>query len=81
MPKMKQSGRKDYQPIAVPREIVTMIDQIIEDGRFIYVSRNDFVRDAVRRRIEDISRLYEMEVYKKLKEVPKFDLDKLRKED
>jgi Arc/MetJ-type ribon-helix-helix transcriptional regulator len=65
------SGRVDYQPIAIPREIIKMIDTIIADGRFTYVSRNDFVRDAVRRRIEEISRLMETEIYKKLKETPK----------
>lgn len=70
-----ESGRVDYQPIAIPRGIIKMIDNIIADGRFIYVSRNDFVRDAVRRRIEEISRLEETEIFKKLKETPKIKVE------
>jgi len=66
-----ETGRVDYQPIAIPRDIIKMIDNIIADGRFIYVSRNDFVRDAVRRRIEEISRLEDTAIFKKLKESPK----------
>ncbi|NWG10119.1 MAG: hypothetical protein HXX80_07455 [Nitrososphaerales archaeon] len=66
-----ETGRVDYQPIAIPKDIIKMIDNIIADGRFIYVSRNDFVRDAVRRRIEEISQLEDKEIFKKLKEVPK----------
>ncbi|MEM3437242.1 MAG: ribbon-helix-helix domain-containing protein [Nitrososphaerales archaeon] len=67
----KEGGRQDYQPIAIPRDIIEMIDKIIADGRFIYVSRNDFVRDAVRRRIEEIAKLQESETFKVMSEKAK----------
>lgn len=60
----KGEGRQDYQPIAIPKDIIGLIDKIIADGRFIYVSRNDFVRDAVRRRIEEIAKMQESETFK-----------------
>jgi|YelNatPaOPRAMG01_1025707.scaffolds.fasta_scaffold73188_3 metal-responsive CopG/Arc/MetJ family transcriptional regulator len=49
----------EYVPIGIPKEMVELIDKIIQEKKFAYVSRNDFVRDAIRRRLDEILRLYE----------------------
>mgnify|MGYP001770686046 CR=1 FL=1 len=47
-------GKKDYTTIQIPRELVEMIDKIIEERKGGYRSRTEFVADAVRRRIEEL---------------------------
>lgn len=58
MPVSIEKKRKDYVPIGIPKEMVELIDKILEDKRFAYVSRQDFVRDAIRRRLDEILKTY-----------------------
>lgn len=50
-------GKKDsYRTIRLPKELVEEIEKIIRDKSLGYTSKADFVKDAVRRRIEEIKK-------------------------
>ena len=50
-------GKKDsYRTIRLPKELVEEIEEIIRDKSLGYTSKADFVKDAVRRRIEEIKK-------------------------
>ena len=41
----------------VPEEIIEQIDRVIESRKHGYESRPEFIKDAVRRRLEDMKTL------------------------
>ena len=47
-----------YRTIRLPKELVEEIEELIKDKTLGYTSKADFVKDAVRRRIEEIKRDY-----------------------
>ena len=51
--KSKRKSRK-YIGVSLPEEIINMIDEVIESGRYPYVSRADFVMDAVRKLLREL---------------------------
>jgi len=51
----KENG---YRTIRLPKELVEEIEELIKDKSLGYTSRADFVKDAVRRRIEEIKKSY-----------------------
>jgi len=56
--KEEKKKKIEYAPVGVPKEMVDLIDKIINEKKLSYVSRNDFVRDAIRRRLDEILKLY-----------------------
>lgn len=48
MPKKKTS----YTTVHIPTDLAELIDSMVENGRFAYASRSEFVKDAVRRFLE-----------------------------
>jgi Arc/MetJ-type ribon-helix-helix transcriptional regulator len=49
----KTVGKKEYVTVSIPVELAKKIDELIESGKGGYVSRQEFVNDAIRRRIEE----------------------------
>ena len=47
-----------YRTIRLPKDLVEEIEELIKDKSLGYTSKADFVKDAVRRRIEEIRRVY-----------------------
>lgn len=57
MPKSTSSrGRKAYQAVNIPRPMYEAIRNLVENGKLAggYVSADDFIRDAIRRRLRDL---------------------------
>ena len=48
-----------YKSISVPEEMIAHIEKIIEKHATLYRNVSDFVKDAIRRRIEHLSSLEE----------------------
>jgi metal-responsive CopG/Arc/MetJ family transcriptional regulator len=48
---------KGWKTIALPEELVEKIDKIVTEEKHGYRSRNEFVTDAVRRRLEELKAL------------------------
>jgi metal-responsive CopG/Arc/MetJ family transcriptional regulator len=48
---------KGWKTIALPDELVDKIDKIVDEKKHGYRSRNEFVTDAVRRRLEELKPL------------------------
>jgi len=47
-------GRKSYVKVNLPKNLADIIDSIVKEGMFGYRSRDEFVADAVRRRLEQL---------------------------
>ena len=43
-----------YMPVAIPQELVEIIDSVVKSGKYGYRSRNEFVVEAIRRRLEEL---------------------------
>ena len=56
--------RKGWTTIALPDELIKEVDRIIKSRVLGYRNRQEFVKDAVRRRIEELKRL---EIYERRK--------------
>ena len=50
----KQEGKKDYQGISLPFDLINRIDLLISDGTLGYNSRTEFIKEAVRIRLDDL---------------------------
>ena len=46
-----------WKTVALPEELITKVDKIVAEEKHGYRSRNDFVIDAVRRRLEELKPL------------------------
>jgi len=47
-------SNEDYATVKLPKELADEIDELIEKKHSGYLSRMEFTRDAVRRRLEQI---------------------------
>lgn len=52
---MDDSRRRKYMTVSLPLELIEEIDQIIRAGHG-YESRPEFIKDAIRRRLEELKR-------------------------
>ena len=50
----RKSVKKEYVTVSIPIELAKKIDELIASGKGGYVSRQEFVADAIRRRIEEL---------------------------
>lgn len=50
MPKSKKKERTEYQPVKIPVDLLADVDEVV--GLHGYVSRMEFVKDAVRRLLD-----------------------------
>ena len=62
----KHEGEKTYQGISLPLELVTRIEMLIADNALGYNSRTDFIKEAVRMRLDELE-LKDLEL-KRIKE-------------
>ncbi len=46
---------EDYLSVRLPKELMTEIDRLVSRKAFGFRSRAEFITDAVRRRLEEIS--------------------------
>jgi metal-responsive CopG/Arc/MetJ family transcriptional regulator len=46
-----------FVSVSLPEEIIEQIDRVIESRKHGYESRPEFIKDAVRRRLEDMKTL------------------------
>jgi metal-responsive CopG/Arc/MetJ family transcriptional regulator len=53
-------GEKEnrFVSVSIPADIIEQIDRVIASQRLGYDSRPEFIKDAVRRRLEEITRAY-----------------------
>ena len=47
-------ARKRYRNVAIPEELYERCEEIVKSGILGYSSVSEFIRDAVRRRLEEI---------------------------
>jgi Arc/MetJ-type ribon-helix-helix transcriptional regulator len=57
LPKKKESARTPRTTVNVPRPLYDAIKEIVEQGKAVqgFVSVDDFIRDTLRRRIEELT--------------------------
>jgi metal-responsive CopG/Arc/MetJ family transcriptional regulator len=46
--------KKAYLTVSIPRELIEEIDRAIGTGKYGYDSRAEFIKDAIRRRLEEL---------------------------
>jgi len=56
MPAKKGKAAK-FVSVSIPAEVIEQIDRMIESRKHGYESRPEFIKDAVRRRLEDMKAL------------------------
>jgi metal-responsive CopG/Arc/MetJ family transcriptional regulator len=44
--------KTEYTTIHIPKVLAELIDKLVENGEFAYSSRSEFVKDAIRRFLE-----------------------------
>lgn len=49
-----KKGRKERKTVNVPLEMYEMVKKIVENGKLGYVSADDFIRDAIRKRLREL---------------------------
>jgi len=47
----------DYGTVRLPSELLKEIEEIIKQGKYGYKSKSEFIKEAIRRRIEELKRL------------------------
>ena len=54
--KKEKSGRKERTTVSIPIKMYEFIKKLIEEGKLVggYVSVEDFVRDAIRKRLREL---------------------------
>jgi len=50
-------SKRGYAKVNIPKQLAELIDEVIKDGKYGYRSRDEFVTDAVRRRLEELGYL------------------------
>jgi hypothetical protein len=53
-PDRKRKGRDRITYAGVPTEIMELIDQVLESGKYGYLSRNQFLTEAAKMRLRDL---------------------------
>ncbi|MGA2386953.1 MAG: ribbon-helix-helix domain-containing protein [Candidatus Bathyarchaeia archaeon] len=54
MPENEENTQDDYTTVRLPKELIDEIDQIIKRGIRGYKSRSEFIKEAIRKRFEDL---------------------------
>ncbi|MEM2364262.1 MAG: ribbon-helix-helix domain-containing protein [Candidatus Bathyarchaeia archaeon] len=49
--------KRTYLTVSIPRELIEEIDRAISVGKYGYDSRAEFIKDAIRRRLEELKPL------------------------
>ena len=44
-------AKEDWQTVGLPRELLDMIDRIIDEGNLGYTSKSEFIKEAIREKI------------------------------
>jgi metal-responsive CopG/Arc/MetJ family transcriptional regulator len=52
----KKSGRGDFSTVSLPRNLIEEIDRIVELRLYGYDSRAEFIKDAIRRRLDELKK-------------------------
>ena len=52
----RMSKPSKHVSVSIPRDLIERIDRIIESGRYGYDSRPEFIKEAIRKRLEEIYR-------------------------
>ena len=50
-------GRQRWKTVQLPEELLRRVDEIVGHPEFGYSSRSEFIKDAVRHRLEELERL------------------------
>jgi metal-responsive CopG/Arc/MetJ family transcriptional regulator len=50
-------GRGKFVSVSIPEELIKEIDKLLEKSRLGYESRPEFIKEAVRRRLEELKAL------------------------
>lgn len=50
-------SRQRWRTVQLPEELLRRVDEIVSHPEFGYTSRSEFIKDAVRRRLEELERL------------------------
>ena len=53
--------------VGLPEELYAEVEKIVTTGRYGYASVSEFVKDAVRRRLEELARFEESRLQSKAK--------------
>ena len=53
-PDRKKKGRERVTYAGIPTEIMELIDQVIQSGKYGYLSRNQFITEAAKMRLRDL---------------------------
>jgi len=48
--------RKKYRTVALPEDLYRKCEEVVKSGKLGYTSISEFVKDAVRRRLEEIEK-------------------------
>ena len=51
----EETNSDDYTTVRLPKEIMDEIDQIIKRGTRGYKSRSEFIKEAIRKRLEELN--------------------------
>ena len=46
--------KRAYLTVSIPRELIEEVDRVIGAGKYGYDSRAEFIKDAIRRRLEEL---------------------------
>lgn len=49
--------QKNYVSISIPKNLSDLIDEIINSGESTYVSKTEFIKDAIRIRLREMNKL------------------------
>ncbi len=58
--------KKGWKTIQLPQELLQRVDEIVEKSEIGYISRSEFIKEAVRLRVETI----ETQMHDKKKQTP-----------
>jgi metal-responsive CopG/Arc/MetJ family transcriptional regulator len=53
---MKKGGRRDFLTVSLPRNLIEEIDRMVELRLCGYDSRAEFIKDAIRRRLDELKK-------------------------
>lgn len=54
MSSTNESNSDDYTTVRLPKELISEIDEIIASGFRGYKSRSEFIKEAIRRRLDEV---------------------------
>jgi len=51
---MTKKNKSKFVSVSIPRQLIEKIDLVIESGKQGYESRPEFIKDALRRRFQEL---------------------------